>query len=57
MSKLIHAGATTVAIFSSVGFAGAQNASNHPDLTPTQQRTLSQGLANSPSQSAPAAQP
>ena len=57
MSKLIHAGATTVAILSSVGFAAAQNASNHPDLTPTQQRTLSQGLANSPSQSAPAAQP
>ena len=57
MSKLIHAAATTVAILSSVGFAAAQNASNHPDLTPTQQRTLSQGLANSPSQSAPAAQP
>jgi hypothetical protein len=56
MSKLIHAGATTVAILSSVGFAAAQNASNHPDLTPTQQRTLSQALANSPSQSAPAAQ-
>ncbi|MDR3486161.1 MAG: hypothetical protein P4M05_14790 [Bradyrhizobium sp.] len=52
MSKLIHAGATTVAIFSSVGFAAAQNPSNHPDLTTTQQRTL---LANSPSQSAPAA--
>jgi hypothetical protein len=57
MSKLIHAAATTVAILSSVGFAAAQNASNHPDLPPTQQRTLSQGLANSPSQSAPAAQP
>jgi hypothetical protein len=57
MSKLIHAAATTVAILSSVGFAAAQNASNHPDLTPIQQRTLSQGLANSPSQSAPAAQP
>ena len=57
MSKLIHAGAITVAILSSVGFAAAQNASNHPDLTPTQQRTLSQGLANSPSQSAPSAQP
>jgi hypothetical protein len=34
MSKLIHAAATTVAILSSVGFAAAQNASNHPDLTP-----------------------
>jgi len=33
MSKLIHAAATTVAIFSSVGLAAAQNASNHPDLT------------------------
>jgi hypothetical protein len=57
MSKFNRAGATAVAIFSSVGFAAAQNASSHPDLTPTQQRTLSQGLANSPSQSAPAVQP
>ena len=58
MSKLIHAGATIVAIFISVGLAAAQNASNHPDLTPTQQRTRSaMELANSPSQSAPAAQP
>jgi hypothetical protein len=57
MNQFIRAGATIVAIFSSVGFAAAQNASNHPDLTPPQQRTLSQGLANSPSQSAPAAQP
>ena len=57
MGKFIHVGATAVAIFGSVGFAAAQNASNHPDLTPTQQRALSQGLANSPSQSAPAAQP
>jgi hypothetical protein len=55
MNQFIRAGATIVAIFSSVGFAAAQNASNHPDLTPPQQRTLSQGLANSPSQSAPAA--
>jgi hypothetical protein len=57
MSKLIHAGAITAAILSSVGFAAAQNAPNHPDLTPTQQRTLSQGLANSQSQSAPAHNP
>jgi hypothetical protein len=57
MGKFIHVGATAVAIFGSVGFAAAQNASNHPDLTPTQQRTLSQGLANSPSQSAPAGRP
>jgi hypothetical protein len=59
MNQLIRASAVTLAILSSVGFAAAQRASNsdHPDLTPTQQRTLSQGLANSPSQSAPAAQP
>jgi hypothetical protein len=59
MNQFIRVGAITVAIFSSINFAAAQRASNsnHPDLTPTQQRTLSQGLANSPSQSAPAAQP
>jgi hypothetical protein len=59
MSKLIYAGAITVAIFSSVNFAAAQRASNsdHPDLTPAQQRTVSQGLASSPSQPPPAAQP
>jgi len=52
MSKLIYAGAFTLAIFGSVGFAAAQQASG-PDLTPTQQRTVRQGLASSPSQSAP----
>src|SRR4030088_2221624 len=56
MSKLIRAGAITLAIFGSAGFAAAQQASG-PDLTPTQQRTVSQGLAGSPSQPAPAAQP
>ena len=56
MSKLIRAGAITLAIFGSAGFAAAQQASG-PDLTPTQQRTVSQGLASSPSQPAPAAQP
>jgi hypothetical protein len=55
MSKLYHAGAITLAIISGVGVAVAQRAPS--DLTPTQQRTVSQGLASSPSQSAPAAQP
>jgi hypothetical protein len=52
MSQLIRAGVITLGIFGSVGFAAAQQASG-PDLTPTQQRTVSQGLASSPSQSAP----
>ena len=52
MSQLIRAGVITLGIFGSVGFAAAQQASG-PDLTPTQQRTVSQGLAGSPSQSAP----
>ncbi|MEA2918451.1 MAG: hypothetical protein QOJ15_10532 [Bradyrhizobium sp.] len=53
MSKLIRAGAITLAIFSSVGFAAAQTPPGS-DLTATQQRTVSQGLASSPSQTAPA---
>ena len=59
MNQLIRAGAITVAIFSSIGYASAQKASgyDHPDLTATQQRTVNQGLANSPSQPAPGAQP
>src|ERR1700692_2542068 len=59
MNQFIRAGAITVAILSSVSFAAAQRtpSSDHPDLTPTQQRTVSQGLASSPSQPAPAAQP
>jgi hypothetical protein len=64
MNQLIRAGAITVAIFSSVGFAAAQNARSgtpgmaRADLTSQQEKMVSQGLANSPSQSAPAgAQP
>src|ERR1700676_5732631 len=53
MSQLIRASAITLAIFGSVGFAAAQKPPGS-DLTPTQQRTVSQGLASSPSQAAPA---
>lgn len=55
MSKLICAGATTLAIFGSIGFAAAQRGpgADHPNLTQTQERTVSQGLAASPSQAAP----
>jgi hypothetical protein len=56
MSKLIHAGAVTLAIIGSVGFAAAQRGGGN-DLTPTQERTVSQGLANSPSQAVPTTQP
>jgi hypothetical protein len=50
MSKLTCAGATTLAIFSSIGFAAAQRGpgANRPNLTPTQERTVSQRLAASP---------
>ena len=48
MSKLIYAGVITLAIFGSIGFASAQRGSR-ADLTATQQRTVSQGLASSPS--------
>jgi hypothetical protein len=60
MNQLIRAGAITLAIFSSIGFAAAQNAPGqtpgnpHADLTATQQHAVSQGLASSPSQSSPA---
>jgi hypothetical protein len=59
MNQLIRAGAIIVAILSSIGFAAAQRATgyDHPDLTAAQQRTVNQGLANSPSQAAPSAQP
>jgi hypothetical protein len=55
MRKLIYAGAITLAIFGSIGFAAAQRGpgADHPILTPTQERTVSQGLAASPSQAAP----
>ena len=60
MNQLIRAGAITVAIFSSVGYAAAQNAPSqnpgaaHADLTARQQQAVSQGLAASPSQPGPA---
>jgi hypothetical protein len=56
MSKLIYAGATILAILDGVGFAAAQR---EPcgNLTRTQERTVSQGLASSPSQAAPVVQP
>ena len=56
MSQFLRAGVITVAIFSSVGLAAAQNAPSqtagaaHPDLTARQQQAVSQGLAASPSQ-------
>jgi hypothetical protein len=55
MNQLIRVGTITVAIFGSVGFASAQSAPGygHQDLTTAQQRTVSQGLASSPSQTAP----
>ena len=53
MSQLIRAGAITLAISGSVGFAAAQKPPGS-DLTATQQRTVSQGLASSPSQPSPA---
>lgn len=53
MSQLIRAGAITLAIFGSVGFAAAQKPPGS-DLTATQQLTVSQGLASSPSQPSPA---
>src|SRR6202030_3939909 len=53
MRQLIRAGAIPLAIFGSVGFAAAQKPPGS-DLTATQQRTVSQGLASSPSQAAPA---
>jgi hypothetical protein len=60
MRKLMPAGAIAFAIFGNFGFACAQSTpgSGHPELTASQQRMVSQGLAGSPSQPAPAgAQP
>ena len=56
MSQLIRAGAIAVVILSSAGIAAAQRAAGtvNADLTPAQDRMVSQGLASSPSQSAPA---
>jgi hypothetical protein len=59
MNQVIRAAAITVALFSSAGIAAGQNPSSgtaggaHPDLSASQERMVSQGLANSPSQSAP----
>ncbi len=55
MRKHIYAGAITLAIIGSIGFAAAQRGpgADRPNLTPTQERTVSQGLAASPSQAAP----
>ena len=55
MSKHIYAGTITLAIIGSVGFAAAQRGpgTDRPNLTLTQERTVSQGLAASPSQAAP----
>ena len=55
MGQLIRAGAITIAVFSSVGIAAAQTAPGTApaDLTPSQERMISQGLASSPSQPTP----
>jgi hypothetical protein len=55
MTKLLRAGAVSIAILGSASFAAAQNAPGyaHPELTSNQQHAISQGLAGSPSQSAP----
>jgi hypothetical protein len=60
MSQFLRAGVITVAIFSSIGLAAAQTTpsrapgSGQVDLTPRQEQMVSQGLAASPSQPAPA---
>ena len=59
MSRLLHVGTVALIIFGSIGLAAGQNAPSrapgtaHPDLTSQQERMVSQGLANSPSQPAP----
>jgi hypothetical protein len=52
MHQLVRGGAIAVAILGSVSFAVAQRAPGD-QLTANQQQTVSQGLASSPSQSAP----
>jgi hypothetical protein len=65
MNRFLSAGAVTLAILSSISFAAGQNAPGqnaptqapgtvHPDLTQKQERMVSQALATSPSQPAPA---
>jgi hypothetical protein len=60
MDQLIRGGAIAVAILGTVSIAAAQQApgSARPQLTSNQQHTVNDGLASSPSQSAPSgAQP
>jgi hypothetical protein len=52
MHQLVRGGAIAVAILGSVSFAVAQRTPGD-QLTANQQQTVSQGLASSPSQSAP----
>jgi hypothetical protein len=55
MGQLIRAGAITIAVFSCVGIAAAETAPGTApaDLTSSQERMISQGLASSPSQPTP----
>ena len=55
MRQHIRAGAITISVFSSIGIAAAQTAPGtaQADLTSSQERMVSQGLASSPSQPAP----
>jgi hypothetical protein len=53
MSQLIRTAAISLALLGSVGFATAQTSSVRADLSPSQERMVSQGLANTPSQTAP----
>jgi hypothetical protein len=50
MGQLLRAGAITIAVFGSVGIAAAQRSpgTTQADLTPAQERMVSQGLASSP---------
>jgi hypothetical protein len=53
--NLMRAGIITFAIFSSISFAAAQRGpgTSQVDLTPPQERMVSQGLASSPTQPMP----
>lgn len=55
MDQLIRGGAIAVAILGTVSIAAAQQAPGnaHPQLTSNQQHAVNDGLASSPSQSAP----
>jgi len=60
MRQFLHAGATTLAILSSVCLATGQTTPSRApgtvrvDLTPTQEQMVTQGLAGSPAQPVPA---